>query len=327
MSESEPEPPKGIMTSETQDPQQQKKENVNTAPSVDVTANNFMQEVMEPSASQVVILDFWAPWCGPCKSLLPLLEKVIGETGGAAKLAKINIDENPQLAQQLQVQSVPTVFAFFGSQLIDGFMGALPESQIREWLISLIKKTGAKSTNQEAQYLEEALKHAHDCFQTDDVKTALAIYSSIIEKHPAQIEAFAGVLRCLLVLGEAKHAAEILAKAPPAITNDKLLIPIKTAIELAQQAEQSQEQSTDPLLAQLETNAEDHQARFDLALAYYAQNDTESAIRELLEIVKRDRKWQDEAARTQLVKIFEALGHMHPVTIEARKKLSTILFA
>ncbi|MDD3182126.1 MAG: tetratricopeptide repeat protein [Alphaproteobacteria bacterium] len=296
-------------------------------PSCDVTASNFMQEVMDPSQTQLVIIEFWAPWCAPCKQLAPSLETIVSETGGAAKLTKIDIDKNPQIAEQLHVQSVPTVFAFFDRQLIDGFMGVLPESQIREWIDGLITKTGAKATNEQREKLEEALAHANNCLETDAASTALSIFSAILEKHPNNLEAFIGLLHSLISLGETQKAADILSKAPADIIKNKKLIPIQASIDLALEAAKAQETPTEPLLARLSANENDHQARFDLALAYYAQNDIESAINALLDIIKRDRKWQNEAARTQLVKIFEALGHMHPQTIEARKKLSTILFS
>lgn len=294
---------------------------------VDVSTDNFMQEVMSPSATQLVLLDFWAPWCGPCKGLTPILEKTVKEACGAVRLAKVNIDENPQLAQQLRVQSVPTVFAFFNQQIVDGFMGALPESQIREWIATLIKQTGAKATDSDTMDFESELKRAQECIETDDFVSALTLFSSLLEKRPADANAFAGLLRSLVALGESQKASELINNAPATLANDKALIPVKTAIDLALQAGQTGGHEPSHLLARLKENEDDHQARFDLALTYYAQNNVELAIDALLEIVKRDRKWQDESARTQLVKIFEALGHTHPLTVEGRKKLSTLLFA
>lgn len=295
---------------------------------IDVTGANFVAEVMEPSVTQLVIVDFWAPWCSPCKQLGPMLEKVIAETNGAAKLAKIDIDQNAQIAQQLRIQSVPTVFAFFNKQLVDGFMGALPESNIREWLQGLIKATGAKAPPTDKEQTEETLAKAQECLETDDIASAQMHFEAILDRHPDHAEAFSGLLRCLVVLGDPAQAQELLQKAPQTVKEHKLMASIQTAIELALQANNAP-QATDikSLLEKLATNENDHQTRFDLALAYYAENDVGSAIECLLEIVKRDRNWHDDGARAQLVKIFEALGHMHPQTIEGRKKLSAVLFA
>ena len=298
----------------------------NPAPAayVDVTVANFKAEVLDPSRSQLVIVDFWASWCGPCKQLGPILEKIVAASKGAARLCKIDIDQSPQIAQQMRVQSVPAVFAFYNGQPVDGFMGALPESQIKSWLEQLIKATGV--TGAAGDGLDTALKQAEDFLAQGDVSTAQSIYTDILSEHPDNAPAFAGALRCLLALGQTDQAAQILASAPPELATHKAVDPIHTALELAQQAAQAGASLAD-LEGKLAQNPNDHQARLDLAMALYAAQETARAMDELLEIVRRDRKWQDDGARKQLIKLFEALGPTHPDTIEGRKKLSSVLFS
>jgi len=292
----------------------------------DVDATNFMAEVMDASADRIVIVDFWAPWCGPCKQLAPALEKTVAQTKGAAKLVKINIDTSPEIAQQLRVQSIPAVFAFFNKKLLDGFMGALPESQINAWLGELIKATGVKPQTDGTDDFTGALKQAASFVEAGDIATAHAIYADILGEQRDNVEAFAGLLRCLIALGDHETAMDILAKAPASMADHKALASIRTALELAAQAKDTSGDGA-ALHARLVANENDHQARFDLALAAYGANKPEEALTHLLEIVRRDRQWNEQAARVQLVKIFEALGGDHPLTVEARKQLSTILFS
>ncbi|MFA6280459.1 MAG: thioredoxin [Bdellovibrionales bacterium] len=296
-----------------------------TAPtSVDVTLSNFKAEVLDASRTQLVIVDFWAPWCGPCKQLMPTLEKVVRETKGAVKLAKIDIDKNQQIAAQMQVQSVPAVFAFYKGQPVDGFMGALPESQIKQWLAQLIQTTGAGGGDSDG--LDKALLQAATLLKEGDAETALSIYTDIFHEAPDQVEAFAGILRCMLALGQTEKASMVLESAAPALAGHKILNPIRTALDLAAQAKKTGG-SLQALKDKLAKAPNDHQARFDLAMAAYAAQDVQTAIDELLEIVRRDRKWKDDGARQQVVKLFEALGFDHPATVEGRKKLSTLLFS
>lgn len=291
----------------------------------DVSLATFMAEVIDASNERPVIVDFWAPWCGPCKQLGPLLEKLVRGAKGAVRLAKIDIDKNPQIAQQMQVQSIPAVFAFFRGQPVDGFMGALPESQLKAWIDSIIKATGAKAGGAEGG-LETALKQAADFLASGDSATAQAIYADILDMEPANVPAYAGSLRCLLAQGHVAQARALLAQAPAAIAKDKAFDPIRAALELDEQAQKAAG-SLAAFQERLRENPDDHQARFDLALAHYAAGAREAAVDELLDIVRRQRGWNEDAARKQLVKLFEAFGPTDPLTIAARKRLSALLFS
>ena len=294
---------------------------------VDVTLSTFAAEVLQASQKQLVIVDFWAPWCEPCKQLGPVLEKAILALGGVAKLAKVNIDENPQIAQEMRVQSVPTVFAFFKGQPLDGFMGAQPESQIKQWLVELIKATGIKASSGATEDMSKALAQAEELLASGDVETSKAIYADIYAEQPELVPAFAGLLRCMIAQGQADEAARLLAQAPDAAAQDKAMEPVKAALEVAMQAQKAGGVSLQELKTKCEAEPENHQARFDYALQAFANGEAETAIDELLVIVGKDRKWADDGARKQLVQFFEALGQTHPQTIEGRKKLSSVLFS
>jgi putative thioredoxin len=289
----------------------------------DVGLATFMVDVIEASKTQIIVVDFWAPWCGPCKQLGPALEKIVRAHKGAVRLVKIDIDKNPEIAGQMGVQSIPAVFAFFQGRPIDGFMGALPEAQIKSWVDRLVKTTGVKPTDKLGP--DTALKQAADYLSANDVAMAQAIYTDLLELDPSNAAAYAGVLRCLIAQGDIAQAKAMLQKAPGEMVKDKAFDPVHAAIELADQAEQSG--SVVELRAKVEQNPADHQARFDLALAYYAAKQKEEAVDQLLELVRRDRQWNDAAARKQLVKFFEVFGPTDPLTIDARKRLSSILFS
>ncbi len=294
-------------------------------PVKDVGLANFMAEVIEASRTQIVVVDFWAPWCGPCKQLTPVLEKIVRAHKGAVRLAKIDIDKNPEIAQQMQIQSIPAVFAFFRGQPIDGFMGALPEAQIKSWLDHLIKAAGgAKDPAPDAGF-NTALEQAAGLLAQGESETAQAIYTDILAEEPTNTGAFAGLLRCLLAQKQISKAKEMLAAAPAELAKDKALDPVRTAIELAEQSGATGNAAE--LEAKLAQNPSDHQVRFDLALAHYAEGRKEQAVDQLLELVRRARAWNEEAARKQLVKLFEAMGPADPLTISARKRLSSVLFS
>ncbi len=290
----------------------------------DVGLADFVPQVIEASRDKIVVVDFWATWCGPCKQLTPVLEKVVRSYKGAVRLAKIDIDKNPQIAQQMQIQSVPAVFAFFRGQPVDGFMGALPESQIKSWIDRLVKASGG-AAGAEAAGLETALQQAADFLAQGDVPTAQSIYADILDMEPTNATAYAGLLRCLIALGDTDRAKQMLEKAPPEIAKDKSLDAVRTAIELAGQAAQTG--PVGELEAKLQQNPADPQVKYDLALAFYAAGEKEKAVDHLLELVKQNRSWNEDAARKQLVKLFEAFGPTDPLTISARKRLSSILFS
>jgi putative thioredoxin len=291
----------------------------------DVSLSTFKADVLEASLTSLVIVDFWATWCGPCKQLTPVLEKIAHESKGTVKLAKIDVDKNQPIAQQMGVQSIPAVFAFFQGRPVDGFAGALPEAQVKAWVDQLVKQTGSTG-DPEKEDLESALAQAADFLLQKDFATAAAIYTDILDREPLNALAYAGMARCLIEQGDTVKARDMVEKAPAEIAKDKALVPLKTALELAEQAGKEAGQAAD-LEAKLLQNPDDHQTRFDLALAHYASGQREQAVDDLLEIVRRSRSWNEDAARKQLVKFFEVFGVMDPLTVSARKRLSSILFS
>lgn len=294
---------------------------------VDVDAQNFVAEVIDHSRHRLVLVDFWAPWCGPCKQLVPLLEKIVTDHKGGVRLAKINIDTNAQLATQMRVQTVPTVFAFFQGQPVDGFTGAVGEAQLKSWIDRLVTATGSVPPEEKTvPDLEEALTHGQSALAEGDIETARLIFTDLLKRNPLEARAFAGQLRCLLAEGKTDMAAEILEQAHISLRKSKELDPIRSAIDMAREA-QSKRGAFDLLHNALTQNPNDHQARFDLAMTHYAAGETEAAINALLELIRRDRKWNDEAGRKQLVKLFKILGPTDPLTIQSRKRLSSILFS
>jgi len=291
----------------------------------DVTLATFKADVLEASKQCVVLVDFWMPAHPPCKQLTSILEKLAQESKGAVKLAKIDIDKNQQIAQQMGVQSVPSVFAFFQARPVDAFAGALPEAQVKAWLVQRLKQTGGAGDPEKAG-LETALKQAADFLAAKDIATAHSIYADILDMDPVNASAYAGLVRCLIEQGESAKARQMLDSAPAEIAKDKTFAPVRAALELAEQAGQTTGQAAE-LEAKLAQNPDDHQARFDLALACYAAGKRERAVDELLEIVRHARSWNEDAARKQLVKFFEAFGVMDPLTVSARKRLSSLLFS
>jgi putative thioredoxin len=287
----------------------------------ETTTQAFMKDVIEESKRQPVLIDFWAPWCGPCKQLTPTLEKAVLAAKGKVKLVKMNIDDHPAIPGQMGIQSIPAVIAFVNGQPADGFMGAVPESQVNAFIDKLTQGVTAPGEPNVAEILQEA----EAAIAAGDPATAASIYAEILGFDSANIPAIAGLARCYATTGALDQAKQTLALVPESKRNDAAVKTVQTMIDLAEQAS-----SLGPV-AELEqkvaANPLDHQARFDLATALSAAGKRSEATNHLLEIIKRDRKWNDDGARKQLVQFFEAWGGADDATIEGRKRLSTILFS
>jgi putative thioredoxin len=281
--------------------------------------NGFMADVIEASRKVPVIVDFWAPWCGPCKQLGPMLEKAVKQANGAVRMVKINIDENPEIAQQMRIQSIPAVFAFKNGRPVDGFVGAVPESQIKQFIQRLGGAAGPSP-------IAQALEQAKAALAANDAGTASAIYAQVLAHEPQNVAALAGLARCYVMAGDHEQAHHILAELPKEAANDPDVQQVRAALDLAQQASAASAQ-IGPLQEKVARNPGDHQARIDLAIALFGSGQQEAAIDQLLESFKRDRKWNDEAARKQLLKFFEALGPTHALTVSGRRRLSSLMFA
>ncbi len=287
----------------------------------DTTTQTFMKDVIEESKKRPVLVDFWAEWCGPCKSLTPVLEKAVRAAGGAVKLVKMDIDKHPQIAGQLGIQSIPAVFAFDKGQPVDGFVGALPEGQVTAFIERLTGKTNPST---------ELLNEAEAKLAAREFDEATSLFAEVLTDDPANARALAGLVRCHIASGDLEQARETFALIPAEASKDKTAAPAitaaKAALDLAEQAGKVSE-GADELEVRVNANPADHQARFDLAVALSAKGDKANAADHLLAIIRKDRKWNDEAARKQLLQFFEAWGPMDEATVEARKKLSTILFS
>ncbi len=280
----------------------------------ETTTASFREDVLTDSLRQPVLVDFWAPWCGPCKQLTPVIERVVKSAGGKVKLVKMNIDEHPQIAGQLGIKSIPAVIAFQRGQPVDGFMGALPETQVKQFVERLIGPLGAG---------DEEFAEAEALLKGGDAAGAADIYRALFEEDPADPRAIGGLAQALVALGETEAARELLDSAGGA--NHTAIGAARAALETAEQA--SNVGDMRQLEAALAKDPADHQARFDLALALNAKGRRGEAAERLLEIIKADRTWNDDGARKQLVQFFEAWGAMDPATLAARRKLSTLLFS
>jgi len=284
----------------------------------DTTTQTFVKDVVEESKRQPVLIDFWAPWCGPCKQLTPILEKVVRAAKGKVKLVKMNIDEHPAIPGQMFIQSIPAVIAFVNGQPADGFMGALPEGQVVAFLERLTKD----SIGGEAKDL---LKVADAALADGDAATAANLYAELLAEDNSNVQALAGLARCHVESGTLDQAQQTLALVPDSKRNEPSVVAALAALQLAEQAK------TLGPIAELEqkvaANPLDHQARFDLALALNGKGQRLDALEQLIGIVRRDRKWNDDGARKQLIQFFDAWGPTDEATIEGRKRLSSILFA
>ena len=284
----------------------------------DTTTQSFVQDVIEPSRTVSVLVDFWAPWCGPCKQLTPLLEKLVKAANGAVKLVKMNIDEYPEIAGQLGVQSIPAVFAFKNGQPVDGFMGALPESQLR----TFIERVAGKGA-----FAGSELEAAQAALDAGDVNAAATGFAEALQRDSGNIEAIAGLARCYIATGDRTRAEQTLALAPPSKANAAPIASARAALELARKSAATAGADLTGLEQAIQGNPADLQSRFDLALALNAKNKREGALDQLLEIIRRDRTWNDQAARKQLVEFFDAWGPADPMSVKGRQRLSSILFA
>jgi putative thioredoxin len=287
----------------------------------ETTTQTFVKDVIEESKRQPVLIDFWAPWCGPCRQLTPALEKAVRAAKGKVKLVKMNIDEHPAIPGQMGIQSIPAVIAFVNGQPADGFMGAVPESQVNAFIEKLTKGVAAPGEPNIAEILQEA----EAVLAEGDPAAAAQIYAEVLAVDSTNIAALAGLAKCYVTTGAVEQAKQTIAMVPESKRNDANVKAVQATIDLAEQA-----QSVGPI-AELEqkvaANPLDHQARFDLATALNAAGKRVEATEQLLEIVKRDRKWNDDGARKQLIQFFEAWGGADEATVEGRKRLSTILFS
>ncbi|WP_083656085.1 thioredoxin [Mongoliimonas terrestris] len=284
----------------------------------DTTTQTFAKDVLEASREVPVLVDFWAPWCGPCKQLTPVLEKVVKAAGGAVKLVKMNIDEHPQIAGQLGIQSIPAVIAFSQGRPLDGFMGALPESQVKQFIERVAGPVGPSD-------VEQLLEAAAGALAEKAFEQAAELFMAVLQEDPESAPALGGLARALIGVGQLDDARAVLSRVPAAKQADPAVAGARAELELADQAAKLGDMAE--LVRRVETHPTDNDARFELALALNARGERQQAADHLVEIVKRERGWNDEAARKQLVQFFEAWGPVDPATLYGRRKLSSVLFA
>jgi putative thioredoxin len=283
----------------------------------------FMADVIDASHDHPVIVDFWATWCGPCKTLGPQLEKAVREAKGAVRMVKVDVDKNQELAQQMRIQSIPAVYAFKDGRPVDGFVGAVPESQVKQF-VQRLAQTGAKGKGPSP--VEQALAMAKEAMTAGDTERAGAIFAQVLQHEPDNAEAVGGLARALVARGQMEEAKELLAEVPKELADHAEIAAARAALELAEAGAKAKG-ALGELQARVKRDPKDFAARFELASARFAAGEREAAIDDLLEIVRRNRSWNDDAARKQLLKFFEAMGPTDPLTVASRKRLSSILFS
>jgi len=286
------------------------------------STESFMADVIDASREAAVVVDFWAPWCGPCKQLGPALEKAVRDARGKVKLVKINIDENQELAQQMRIQSIPAVYAFKDGRPIDAFVGALPESQVKQFVTRIASAAGAGAQDP----IADAIALAKEAAQAGDQARAANIFTQVLQHEPTNVEALAFLARAAAGRKEFAKAKQFLDRVPKDQAAHADVTAARAALELAEAGAKAAG-AVGQLKARVEKDAKDFQARYDLAGALFAAGEREPAIDQLLEIIRRDREWNEQAARKQLLKFFEAIGLGDPVTVAARRRLSAILFS
>ncbi|RIY02483.1 thioredoxin [Aureimonas flava] len=286
----------------------------------DTTTANFSADVVRESRNQPVLVDFWAPWCGPCKQLTPVLERAVQAAGGRVKLVKMNIDEHPSIAGQLGVQSIPAVFAFVDGQPVDGFMGALPESEVKAFIDRLTAGRPAPGGDP----LAEALDQADEFLKAGNAAEASQLFGAVLQHDPESARAAAGLAECYLAAGDTARAKSVAEAMPPKVLDDPAFAAVRARLKLLDEIAGLGDATA--LRARLAADPDDHQARFDLALIAQAEGDRAAAADHLLEIVRRDRAFEDDGARRKLLEFFEAWGPMDPASKEGRRKLSSLLF-
>lgn len=288
----------------------QQDQSVSPSGTIDVTIENFVQDVVHASKEKLVIVDFWAPWCGPCKQLLPILERLVGQFSKNARLVKVNVDENKEIAMQMQIQSVPTVFAFKNGQPVDAFAGSLPESKIREFIIKNLGDAG------QDLLLEEVENKAKNCFHDGDLNAAYSLYNQLINHDPQNLAYLSEIIKCEIFLGQLEEAEQKLKVFPQ---NESSFTCLKDCFDLCKEAQHKKNITDNENL--------DLNDYFDLSLVCFSKMDFQKSFDTLLSLIKEDKEWENGKAKERLIVFLNILGNDHPLTKETRKKLSSLLFS